>query len=282
MTRPSQSENFPYFMEHPDESVRLQIKTDQSSTQKQLIQTGLAELKGQPHIVDAGSGSGAVAKEMAEIAVQQYAQSSITLLDGSKERLEAAKQHLGDYENIALQFRGCRLEQIPLDNNSVDFLFCRFVFEYLEDQEVVFNEFCRIVRPGGKLVVGDLDYNGMTHYPLGPVLEEQISELSKVIQESGSLDVYAGRRIYSYFQRAGLTDIDIHLSAHHLFWGDLSSPNEINWTAKLDQLIQYQDKGAIKLSFDLREFKTNFMEFLRSPERFSYTPLILVEGLIPT
>ena len=273
--------DFQYFMENPNESSRLHIKTDQSSTRHQLVQTGITELRDCPHIVDAGSGSGAVANEIAKVVSSHYDQARITLLDGSSERLESAKQYLGEHRNITPQFQKCQLENIPLETDSVDYLFCRFVFEYLKDQQAVFTELCRVVRPGGKIVVGDLDYNGISHYPLSSSLEKQVQELTEVIQGSGNFDVYAGRRIYSYFHQAGLSNIDIHLSAHHLFWGELSKADEVNWTAKLDQLIQLQDAGSVDVSFDLRLFKTAFLDFLQSPERFSYTPLILVEGEIP-
>ena len=271
--------NFKYLMEREDESIRLVRKDRAQATVSQLIDTGIQELGENPHIVDAGSGAGVVAMWMADITSQTRNDVTISLLDGSAERLATAENNLLPYSSIGKQFIKCNLEDIPVPNDNVDYLFCRFVFEYLENPTKVFKEFQRIVKPGGKVVIGDLDNNSVSHFPLPSNLQFQLDELVKEIENRKLLDFHAGRKLYSYFYNNNFDAIKAHIYGHHLFYGELSENDEHNWSTKLDQMIRYQDRGDLVLEFDLRAFKLQFMEFLKSPGRFSYTPLVIIEGI---
>jgi ubiquinone/menaquinone biosynthesis C-methylase UbiE len=270
-----------YLMESETEAKRLLIKSDHQKTAEQLTATGILALEEGARVIDAGSGIGHVAEVMGGLLKRNIKLHQITLLDSSKQRLSEAKQRLGADQMINYQYLPCDLTQIPLPSESVDYIFCRFVFEYLADPQAVFDELYRIVKPGGKLVVGDLDYNCMTHYPLNPKLEEDLFGVVRILQENNLLDPHAGRKLYSFFHRAQLIDVKVHFYAHHLFYGKLSDADEFNWLAKLDRLIEHQKNGTIQFDFDLMGFKDLFLDFLKSPGRFSYTPLILVEGRKP-
>jgi len=270
-----------YLMEGADESERLRLKDRTEATAVQLEATGFADLGPRPHIVDAGTGVGVVAAQMAELATARYPGAQLTLLDGSARRLDAARANLSAYTDITQSYLACDLEGIPLPDDSVDYLFCRFVFEYLAHPQKVFSEFDRIVKPGGRLVVGDLDHNALNHYPLSASLQSRLDELVHEVERAAVFDFYAGRKLYAYFHRAGYHEVSVQMYAHHLFYGSLSPADEYNWTAKLDRLMAFQRDGVLRLSFDLGQFREEFLEFLRSPERFSYTPLLLVAGTKP-
>jgi len=270
-----------YLMESEAESKRLLVKSDHGKTAQQLIATGITSLKKGSHLVDAGCGVGHIAEVMGDLLKNYFELPKITLLDSSEKRLSAAKLRLDSDEKVTYQYIPCDLSNIPLPSQSADYVFCRFVFEYLSNPKDVFDELYRIVKPGGKLVVGDLDYNCMTHYPLDHKLERELFTVIRVLQENSFLDPHAGRKLYSFFHHAQLDDIDVHFYAHHLFYGDLSAADEFNWLEKIERLMEHQRNGTIRLDFDLKEFNQKFFKFLKSPERFSYTPLILVEGKKP-
>lgn len=271
-----------YLMESEAESKRLLVKSDHEKTAQQLIATGITSLKKGPHLVDAGCGVGHIAEVMGDILKDSFELPKITLLDLSEKRLAAAKSRLNSDENADYEYIQCDLtHHIPLPSQSVDFVVCRFVFEYLSNPQAAFDELYRIVKPGGKLIVGDLDYNCMTHYPLDTQTEKELLSLVKTLQENHLFNPYAGRTLYSFFHRAHLDDLKVHFYAHHLFYGNLPETDEFNWLAKLDRMIEHQMDGTIRFDFDLKGFKQKFFEFLKSPGRFSYTPLILVEGKRP-
>ncbi len=270
-----------YLMESETETKRLKTIRNWDRIQQQLVATGILSLQGSPHVVDAGSGIGEVAEVMGDLLKEDFDLPLVTLLDYSAERHAEAKRRLGSEKRVRYQHILCDLESIPLEPGCADYVICRFVFEYLSDPQGVFNELARILKPGGKLVVGDLDYNCLTHYPLDPKLEEDLLRVVEALQANNFFDPYIGRKLYSFFHRARLEDIQVHFSAHHLFYGDLSATDEFNWTAKIDRLIELQRRETVRLDLDLEKFKERFFEFLKSPGRFSYTPLILVEGRRP-
>jgi len=270
-----------YLMEGADEAVRLRTKERAEATAGQLQSTGFDALGPRPHVIDAGTGAGAVALQMARLASLSQMEPTITLLDRSAHRLAAARGNLSAYSSIEQQYIGCYLEAIPLPSESVDYIFCRFVFEYVADQKRVFAELDRILKPGGQLVIGDLDHNCLNHYPLASDLQAQLDELVREVERATVFDFFAGRKLYSYFFGADYLDLSVQMYAHHLFYGALSPADDYNWTAKLDRLSALQRENLLNLSFDAAEFRDRFMKFLRSPGRFSYTPLLLVAGTKP-
>lgn len=267
-----------YLMESDFESERLNIKTDRNETLKQLLQTGFDQLKNGSSIVDAGCGGGYVAEVMANQLANSKKSAVLSLIDMSAARIKTAKDLFKKSQGVSLQFIESSLEKIPLPDNSQDYVFCRFVFEYLKEPMKVFSELLRICRVGGKIVVGDLDNNCLSHYPLSSELESQLFEISKNVFENKMLDPWIGRKLYAFFYQKKLSKIRVHINAHHLFYGKLPEKDLQNWTAKLDQLAKLQEQG-LRLSFDIKDFKSKFLKFLSSEDRFSYTPIILVEGI---
>lgn len=271
--------NAVYLMEGENEALRLAVKDKAAETHKQLLFTGLPDyLTDDAQIVDAGTGVGVVAEQMAKIAQEHGARPHLILLDANKDRLQAAGQRLAQY-SCEQTFLPCDLAQIQLPSDSVDYLFCRFVFEYLRDQRSVFAEFKRILKPGGKMVIADLDNNSTSHYPLSADLQRKLDCIVREIEKSGSFDFQAGRKLFHYFHEGKFANIKVHAGMHHLFYGEVGEHDDFNWSTKLQRLIDMQKRGQIELDFSVSEFANDFLAFFRSPERFSYTPLFIVEGV---
>jgi len=269
-----------YLMEGESEWQRLVVKGDTESTAAQLLATGLGQNpRAGFHAIDAGCGAGFVSRIMSQLLAESHPSSRLTMLDTAASRLEHAKQRLVKDSHVEAVTVECDLSDIPLADNSADYVFCRFVFEYLADPKAVFEELLRVTKPGGKLVIGDLDYNCMTHYPIAADLEAELHELMNLLNSKKLLDPYIGRKLYSYYHSYRLSDIQVRVIPHHLFYGELKDSDDFNWTEKIERLIEFKKQHGLQLSFDLETFKTRFLNFLRSPARFSYTPLILVEGV---
>lgn len=260
-------------MESNRESDRLWIKSDAETSRNQLITTGL---KRGMIAVDAGGGAGFVTRIMSDIVGSS---GEAILIDASAERISYAKEQNKDQKNIA--YVQCPLEKMKIANNSVDYIFCRFVFEYLKDPAAVMDEFVRICKPGGKIVVGDLDYNMLSHYPINKKLESQIVELFSLLEKLKIWDPYAGRKLFHWFSEKSLNKIKVHLLPHHLIYGEAQSRDIQNWTMKIEQIEDLLQQGILNLSYDIREFKADFLKFFKDPKRFSYSPLILVEAVKP-
>jgi len=259
-----------YLMESKGEAQRLLMKSDEESTRTQLLQTGL---RVGMTAFDAGGGAGFVTKIMSQIVGDK---GRVILCDQSKERIQAAQSYTNNGGNLS--FIQSPLEDIPVGSNSIDYVFCRFVFEYVNQVQTVFDELLRLTKPEGKLVIGDLDYNVMSHYPLEEDLHQSLMEIISCLRVKKLWDPFMGRKLYHLFYESKLSDIRVHMIPHHLIYGNIRERDEQNMQAKLDQVAQLTKNKSIELSFDIDEFNARFMNFFRKPERFSYTPLILVEG----
>lgn len=96
------------------------------------------------HLLDVACGTGLVAVEAARLfgtAVR------ITCLDPSAGMLAIARTKLR--ANFVLG----RAEQIPLADNSVDFLTMGYALRHVTGLEETFREYHRVLKPGGKLLI---------------------------------------------------------------------------------------------------------------------------------
>lgn len=64
----------------------------------------------------------------------------------------------------------------------------------------------RVCRPGGCIAVRDADYAAMAWYPDSPALERWRTTYRQIAQRNGA-HPDAGRRLRSWSQQAGLTDV---------------------------------------------------------------------------
>ena len=100
-------------------------------------------------VADVGTGTGFVAVGLAPLVKQVYA------LDGSPAMLEVARLNLASFANVVYQVTdGARL---PLDDASVDAVFANMYLHHCPDPAAAVREMVRVLRPGGRLVLTDMD-----------------------------------------------------------------------------------------------------------------------------
>ena len=96
------------------------------------------------HLLDVACGTGLVAVEAAKIL---GAADNITCLDPSAGMLAVAQSKL------AAHFVLGRAEQMPLADNSFDFLTMGYALRHVTSLEQTFREYHRVLKPGGKLLI---------------------------------------------------------------------------------------------------------------------------------
>ena len=95
-------------------------------------------------LLDVACGTGLVAVEAAKILGTA---DNITCLDPSAGMLDVARTKL------AAHFVLGRAEQIPLADNSFDFLTMGYALRHVTSLEDTFREYLRVLKPGGKLLI---------------------------------------------------------------------------------------------------------------------------------
>ncbi|MCX7671371.1 MAG: methyltransferase domain-containing protein, partial [Anaerolineae bacterium] len=108
-----------------------------------------AYLRPEMHVADVGCGTGFLTAGLAPLVEQVYA------LDGSAAMLDAARRRLAAFANIVyLMTDGGAL---PLPDASVDAVLANMYLHHCPDPAAAICEMTRILRPGGRLVITDLD-----------------------------------------------------------------------------------------------------------------------------
>ncbi len=259
-----------YLMESRDEAARLEKKTKESETIEHLRLVGLREGMS---VIDAGAGTGAVARTMSSIVGPE---GQVVAFDRSDERLSLGQSMAGEAANLS--FVSGDLYDIPLPSNQFDLSWCRFVFEYLDDPLQALSELARVTKPTGSVTVADLDGNAVFHFPVADEIVKQLEALAAVLK--GSFDPFMGRKLFSLFRRSGLTDIRTHVLPYHVYAGSADSDALENWAQKFATIRPVAVRAfPSERAYD--EFIDNFMGLLRDPDVFTYSTLIIVEGTPP-
>lgn len=108
-----------------------------------------AYLRPEMVVADVGSGTGFMAAGLAPLAAQVYA------VDGSAAMLEAGRQNLAGFSNVELRLAdGAAL---PFDDASLDAVFANMYLHHCPDPQAAIGEMVRVLKPGGRLVITDLD-----------------------------------------------------------------------------------------------------------------------------
>jgi demethylmenaquinone methyltransferase/2-methoxy-6-polyprenyl-1,4-benzoquinol methylase len=95
-------------------------------------------------VLDVATGTGLVAREAIKIIGDSH---KLIGLDPSPGMLAEAKKSLNIQAMLAYA------ESIPVDDSSVDFVSMGYALRHLSDLIVVFREFRRVLRPGGRVCI---------------------------------------------------------------------------------------------------------------------------------
>ncbi|MCP3981322.1 MAG: metalloregulator ArsR/SmtB family transcription factor [bacterium] len=99
-------------------------------------------------VADLGCGSGAVTSAVAPFVDR------VVAVDGSAEMLSAARRRLSRFDNVDLR-RG-NLEELPLEDDSVQAATLILVLHHLPDPARALAEALRVLAPGGTLLIADM------------------------------------------------------------------------------------------------------------------------------
>jgi SAM-dependent methyltransferase len=97
---------------------------------------------------DLGCGTGQLSELIAPFA------GNVIAVDDSAAMIAAAKRRLAPFGNVAL--RSGSLEELPIEDSSLDLALFFLVLHYVVEPELAFAEAHRILKPGGRLIVVDM------------------------------------------------------------------------------------------------------------------------------
>jgi SAM-dependent methyltransferase len=156
-------------------------------------------LKLQPgeSVLDLGSGAGI---DALLAAGRVGPEGRVIGVDMTPEMLRRARANAARLGFRQVEFRGGRLEALPVDSASIDAVTSNCVINLVPDKAAVFREVARVLKPGGRVVVSDIVLDG----PLPPAIEKDVYAYVGCV--SGALpraDYFAA------LEAAGLRDVEL-------------------------------------------------------------------------
>jgi SAM-dependent methyltransferase len=253
-----------YLMEDPREAGRLTNKVDPYKWVTEELghhigpATAVLEVGcGPMHLIGAAKAFGATAAIGVDI---------------SHERLSAVSR--APVPGLA----GARAtaDHLPFADGSFDLVYSRFLLQYLADPASAVAEMLRVARPGGTVVLQDLDSQLVNNYPPDEALECLMGEFLTAAR--GSLDVFIGRKLFFLATGAGLADVRVRTNAYHLIAGSADPLTMAAWELKLD--IARPSIVRALGEHKAAELRSRFLSFLADPCTLTYSTLFTVIGSV--
>jgi arsenite methyltransferase len=119
---------------------------------RQLVRDALGAAPGE-RVLDAGCGPGFYVAELLE---QVGPVGVVVGVDVSPQMLQAAAHRCEGHANVA--FHEAPVTSLPLEDGSFDAALCVQVLEYVSETTTALAELHRVLRPGGRVVVWDVDW----------------------------------------------------------------------------------------------------------------------------
>jgi ubiquinone/menaquinone biosynthesis C-methylase UbiE len=260
-----------YIMEDQREAMRLELKVDPES----WVDKYLSDLlKPAMNVLSVGCGPGVILQALCS----RHQSIRGTGIDISAARVQQASEKHNS--NPRLNFVHADAHALPIPSDSFELVYSRMLFEYLADKDQVMAEMVRVCRPGGTVVVQDLDGQLLWNYPEDPDLQGGIERVLAGLATTG-FDPFVGRKLFTLAYRGGLEDVHVQVECYHLIAGEITNDILKQWELKLD--IALPQIARILGSEDAaREQAKRLLEYLRRPDTLTYSNVFTVKGRKPS
>ncbi len=156
------------FDEKAREELEALYRTADADRRRRLVRAALGAAPGE-RIADVGCGPGFMC---AEVATEVGPDGAVIGVDSSPQMLEVAEKRCREHPNV--EFRSGEATRLPLDSESADAALCVQVLEYVPDVAAALGELHRVVRPGGRVAVWDIDWATVSWHSADPARMQRV------------------------------------------------------------------------------------------------------------
>ena len=158
----------------------------------------LASIKEGETVLDLGSGAGF---DSFLAANRVGPTGKVIGVDMTPEMINRARENAdkGSYSNV--QFVPGELEDLPVDDNSMDAVISNCVINLVPDKKKVFKEVFRVLKPGGRLMVSDLVLRQKLPLSIENSIEGYVGCISGAVMKDVYLDAIGS---------AGFGDVEVN------------------------------------------------------------------------
>ncbi len=156
------------FDEETGKQLEALYRIGDAVRRRRLVRAALGPSAGE-RILDVGCGPGFYCAELLDDVGPD---GEIVGLDSSPQMLALAARRCEGHDNV--EFREADVTALPVEDAGFDAALCVQVLEYVPDLSVALAELRRALRPGGRVVVWDVDWATVSWHSADPVRMERV------------------------------------------------------------------------------------------------------------
>lgn len=230
------------------EEEQLRLANLNALTNKSFID--FVEFRKTHRILELGSGLGILAEKISH----QLTTGKITCIEISEAQLAKCPS-----ETHRLNYILGDVHRLPLENNSFNIVYCRYILEHVSDPVQVLREARRVLKPGGKIFIQENSILLLEFYPDCPHFKKAWKAFADYQSGIGG-DAMIGIRLYEMLKKAGFEHPELSMAPelHYREKGTLEPwiDNLIgNIMGAKDQLINNSFITSREFSRAVRELK---------------------------
>lgn len=266
----SSSASAAYIMEDPREGLRLEQKVDPQT----WVETYL-----RPHlfpgaqVLDVGCGPGTILGAV----TSAHRGTRGTGVDLGPVRIRQARERNG--ANPRITFVQGDVQELEFGSGTFDVVYSRMLMQYVSDKEKAVAEMVRVCKPGGTVLLQDLDGQLVWHYPEDALMQQTVTRVLSSLRDSG-FDPYVGRKLFWLARNAGLDNIHVAGEVYHLIAGAVDAATLRQWELKL-AIAKPRMQTALGSHYEAEEEIRRFLGYLRRPDTLTYSNVFTVAGEKP-
>lgn len=154
-------------------------------------------------ILDVGCGTGDDVLALAKIVGSM---GHVIGIDNSAIMIAKATEKAGA-TNLPVVFQTSGADNLKFASNSFDSCRADRVFQHLAERQCVLAEMIRVVRPGGRVVVADPDWDTLILRPADKAVSRRVAHSSADAVRHGA----SGSELYAQFKQAGLVNVGVEV-----------------------------------------------------------------------
>jgi SAM-dependent methyltransferase len=266
----SSSASATYIMEDPREGARLEQKVDPQAWVATYLRPHLFP---GAQVLDVGCGPGTILGAV----TSTHRSMRGTGLDLAPIRIRQARDRSAD--NGRNQFVQGDVQQLQFGSGTFDVVYSRMLMQYVPDKEKAVAEMVRVCKPGGTVLLQDLDGQLVWHYPEDALMQQTVTRVLACLQSSG-FDPFVGRKLFWLARNAGLDNIRVQGEVYHLIAGAVEPAILKQWELKL-AIAKPRMQEALGSGYEADEEIRRFLGYLRRPDTLTYSNVFTVAGEKP-
>ena len=229
-------------------------------------------------VLDAGCGTGAVARKMAA----KVSPGEVYGIDIDSLFISEAKKLATNEGMKNIEFELGDVDDLKHHDGTFDVSYCRLVLMHVKNPVKTVTELKRVTKKGGIVAVSDNDDGGVILYPEMPKMIDIWAKYGRSAKKRG-VDRYIGRQLFSIFSQAGLSSITIYPLPIH---ATQQTPEMLKMLVSVPvQIVEQCKENMMKEGLVTIEYYEEAMKevqaFLSHPGAFAMGLFFLAVGKVP-